>query len=141
MAETILIHPVSIAIDVKKCRIRIHKPTLHLMGDPKLIQILFDPKQKIIAFRCIDHEEPGGQEVRVRPYNLRGENCCDFYSSMLVRKIRKVYGAELGDHTYRFSGSYHSGQRVAMFPMSTMQRYEPLEVMANDEKDTSQIGD
>ena len=135
MAESVLTPSVSIAIDMKKSRIRIHKPTLHTMGDPRFFQLLFDPKQKVIAFRCVDHEVPGGQEVRVRPYDLRGENCFEVYSSMLVRKIRKVYGPDLGNHTYRFSGYYLPAERVAVFPMSTIQRYEPAEVINHDDEE------
>ena len=44
---------VSISIDMKKHRIRIHKATLHLLGDPKYIQILFKatPHRKALSER------------------------------------------------------------------------------------------
>lgn len=123
MAEALI----SMAIDIKKKRIRVHKPTLHLLGDPKLIQILYDPSNDIIALRSVDHEVPGGQEVRVRPYNLRGENCCDFYSSMLIQKLQKIHGTALGDHTYRLTGRFIAAQQIAVFPMSTLKQYDPFE--------------
>ena len=40
MAEQVGTAEVSIALDMKKNRIRIHKPTVHMLGDPKLIQLL-----------------------------------------------------------------------------------------------------
>lgn len=141
MAETLTNPPISMAIDIKKKRIRIHKPTLHLMGDPKLIQILYDPSDDIIALRSVDHEVPGGQEVRVRPYNLRGENCCDFYSSMLVRKLRTTHSTIMGDHTYRLTGAYIADQRLAVFPMSTLKQYAPFEEWHHVEEITATIGD
>lgn len=38
-------------IDLKKNRIRIHKQTLHLLGDPEYIQLLINPVTRLIAVR------------------------------------------------------------------------------------------
>ena len=127
MAEYLSSAVVSMSIDMKKCRIRIHKPTLHLMGNPKLLQLLYDTTENIIALRVVDHEVPGGQELRVRPYQLREENCCDFYSSMLTNRLRKQFGSLLGNHTYRLIGSYLPTERLAIFPMRSIKQYDPNE--------------
>ena len=40
-----------LCIDLKKNRIRIHKLTLHMLGDPEYIQLLVNPKSSMIAVR------------------------------------------------------------------------------------------
>ena len=52
MAEQVNVPAVSIALDMKKSRIRIHKPTVHMLGDLKLIQLLFDPEDMVVAIVC-----------------------------------------------------------------------------------------
>lgn len=122
MAE--VIRNISISIDVKKHRIRIHKPTIHLMGDPKLIQLLFNPVDMEVAIRCTDEEVPGGQEIRVNPKKLQNGYDVEFYSSMLIDRMRSFHGDMKWNGTYRLSGSYFPSMRVALFPMNTLQRFE-----------------
>ena len=38
-----------LCIDLKKNRIRIHKLTLHMLGDPEYIQLLVNPQDSMIA--------------------------------------------------------------------------------------------
>ena len=45
---------IGISIDLKKNRIHIHKPTLHLLGNPTLIQLLFNPEERISQFAQCD---------------------------------------------------------------------------------------
>lgn len=64
---------ISMALDMRRNRIRIHKPTIHLLGDPTLLQLLFDPEDMVVAIVCRDTEVSGGQEVRINPLDLRAE--------------------------------------------------------------------
>lgn len=81
MAEQVSASEVSIALDMKKNRIRIHKPTVHMLGDPKLIQLLFDPEDIVVAIVCPESEVPGGQEIRINPkYFKRGENDVEVFA-------------------------------------------------------------
>lgn len=90
MAEQI-IRNTSIAIDVKKNRIRLHKPTLHMLGDPKLIQLLFDPQKMVLAIRCPEEEEPGGQEIKIGPHNF------------LRRDLSRVFSAQKTEQGYDYA--------------------------------------
>ena len=77
MAEQVGTAEVSIALDMKKNRIRIHKPTVRMLGDPKLIQLLFNPEDMVVAIVCPESEVPGGQEIRINPKHFkRGEARC-----------------------------------------------------------------
>lgn len=66
---------ISMALDMRRNRIRIHKPTIHLLGDPTLLQLLFDPEDMVVAIVCRDTEVSGGQEVRINPRGLKSRNC------------------------------------------------------------------
>ena len=124
MAEQVNTHGISMALDMKKNRIRIHKPVLHMLGDPTLIQLLFDPENMVVAIICPDNEVPGGQELRVNPKNFKGENCVEFHSKMFLKKLRAVHGNLNDNCTYRLTGQIIPELRAARFPMSTIQRFE-----------------
>ncbi|HIQ83367.1 MAG TPA: hypothetical protein IAA52_09745 [Candidatus Pullichristensenella stercorigallinarum] len=64
MTENCL-QPVAMTIDAKKPRLRIHKSTIHRMGDPKYIQLMIDPEGRRIALRGVDRHIPGQHEIRV----------------------------------------------------------------------------
>ena len=39
---------IRMAVDLKKYRFRVHKGTLHALGDPSQVQLMFDPHKKAI---------------------------------------------------------------------------------------------
>ncbi len=53
MAEQ-LRSPAVMSIDFKKNRIRIHRAVLHMLGDPKYIQFLVHPIERVVVIRCVD---------------------------------------------------------------------------------------
>lgn len=124
MAEQVTAPSISMALDMKKNRIRIHKPTIHMLGDPTLIQLLFDPDAMVVAIICPESEVPGGQEIRVNSKNFKGENAVEFYSKLFLKKLRTVHGHLDDNCTYRLTGTIIPELRAARFPMSTMQKVE-----------------
>ena len=115
---------ISMALDMRRNRIRIHKPTIHLLGDPTLLQLLFDPEDMVVAIVCRDTEVSGGQEARINPRGLKSRNCFEFCSSMFLRKLREVHGGLDANSSYRLTGKIIPELRAARFPMSTIQRIE-----------------
>lgn len=115
---------ISMALDMRRNRIRIHKPTIHLLGDPTLLQLLFDPEDMVVAIVCRDTEVSGGQEVRINPRGLKSRNCFEFCSSMFLRKLREVHGGLDANASYRLTGKIILELRAARFPMSTIQKIE-----------------
>ena len=53
-----------LCIDLKKNRIRIHKLTLHKLGDPEYIQLLVNPTARMIAIRCSNREDNLAHHIR-----------------------------------------------------------------------------
>lgn len=115
---------VSMVLDMKRKRIRIHKPAIHMLGNPRLIQLLFDPEDMVVAIVCPDAEVPGGQEVRINPRGLKSRNCFEFCSSMFLRKLREVHGDLDANSSYKLTGKIIPEMRAARFPMSTIQKIE-----------------
>ena len=115
---------ISMALDMRRNRIRIHKPTIHLLGDPTLLQLLFDPEDMVVAIVCRDTEVSGGQEVRINPRGLKSRNCFEFCSSMFLRKLREVHGGLDANASYRLTGKIIPELRAARVPMSTIQKIE-----------------
>lgn len=125
MAEQVnATNSISMALDMKRNRIRIHKPAIHMLGDPTLIQLLFDPEDMEVAIVCQESEVPGGQEVRINPRGLKSRNCFEFCSSMFLKKLRAVHGNLDENCSYRLTGRIIPELRAARFPMSTIQKIE-----------------
>ena len=57
-------HLPSVVIDLRKNLIRIHKQTLHLLGDPDFVQILVNPENHTIAIRSSSPTDYRSQRIR-----------------------------------------------------------------------------
>lgn len=115
---------ISMVLDMKRNRIRIHKPTIHMLGNPTLIQLLFDPDEMVVAIVCPDAEVSGGQEVRINPRGLKSRNCFEFCTSMFLGKLRTLYGNLDASCSYRLTGQIYPELRAARFPMNTICKIE-----------------
>ena len=78
----------TLSVDLKKKRIRIHKVTLHLLGDPEYIQLLVNPLNHTIALRKSIQEDYLAH--RIRKEQLTGKNCYELYSTDFVNTLCKV---------------------------------------------------
>ena len=54
-----------IAIDIRKCRIHLHKTMLRQLGNPKYIQLLINPEKMIIAKLSVEREMSGDQSFKI----------------------------------------------------------------------------
>lgn len=111
---------VSISIDLKKDRIRIHRATLYKLGNPKLIQLLLSSECKV-AIKAVDHKVPGGQEIEVNLEKLPADFSFEVYSGLLIERMRKAKPELLRDgSTYRLTGTVNKEKKIAMFPTENM---------------------
>ena len=114
---------VFISIDMKKHRIRIHKATLHLLGDPKYIQILFNPDDMLVGLQCLETAVPGDLAERVSLGKIRPDCCFEMYSKSLITNIQSVVGLEDGC-SYRLIGHVIASEHIAVFSMKTIQKLD-----------------
>ena len=114
-----------LCIDLKKNRIRIHKQTLHMLGDPEYIQLLVNPSLKMIAIRCSCRED--NLAHRIRRYQLTDGNCYEIYSTDLIRTLRNVDNSWRTDCSYRIYGNMNHTAKIAQFSMNDVVLVEELQ--------------
>lgn len=113
---------VSVSIDMKKSRIRIHKTTLNLLGEVGFIQLLMNPAGKVLAVRGSETRHKDSHSlVRAR---LNPECCFELYSKSLIETIMSLLPELDRDCTYRIPGEAHPGDNIAFFPLRLMQKVE-----------------
>ena len=112
----------TISLDMKKFRIRIYKATLNLLGPPKYIQPLVNPTECIVAVRGLEERCKESHEVsftRIKP-----DNSYELYSKQLILTLMSLLPDLEKDCTYRLSGEAHIDEKIAFFPLNTIQRVE-----------------
>ena len=112
--------PITIAIDLKKSRIRIHKSLLHMTGDPKYIQLLVNPNNKYVAIRALKQNEPHENSERIRPIDMMAENSIEFYSKYFIQKLCELVDELDTDYSYRLMGTIVPTHNMAVFSLDTL---------------------
>lgn len=80
-----------IVIDSKNSRIRIHRNTLHLLGNPEYIQLLVNPEQLTLAILSSPKQKTANA---VRWDKIAESQSCELYSKILIRQL--VVSARIG---------------------------------------------
>ena len=96
---------ITMAIDLKKNRLRIHRPTLRIMGSPPFVKLLFSRDHNAIAVvSCEEGDIPRMKEVRV-VYDLRDNtHTFDIYSKELILVIQMAFKGLDRTSLYRLTG-------------------------------------
>ena len=110
-------HPSSqpiLCIDLKKNRIRIHKLTLHMLGDPEYIQLLVNPDSHMIAVKKAS--------VRITCPHVRScysdiRNSYELYSRELLQTLRQTNTELSNNRSYRIYGAINKNEGLASFSM------------------------
>ena len=106
----------SLVIDLKKNRIRIHKKTLHLLGDPDYVQILVNPSTATIALRRSIAQDYRSE--RIKWSLVSRKQCCEFYSKYLIKSLRGVCFTWEDGRCYHINGQLIEAENLAKFCMS-----------------------
>ena len=116
---------ITMSIDMKKCRIRIHKHTLHILGDPLYIQILINTESKQIAIKRVDVPQSGDQSRKTNVRNLDADESCEFYSETFIMQLHHLDKNLNFRHTYRLTeGKYIKSHQLVLFDLSSMEKVE-----------------
>ncbi|MBQ7293145.1 MAG: hypothetical protein IJW79_05330 [Clostridia bacterium] len=113
-----------LSIDPKKHRIRIHKSTLHALGDPRHIQLLVSTNRRIVAVKCVDKVTSGDQSHKVNAEMLGPDNSCEIYSGSFIKELCSVVGGLEENGTYRLLGTILTSEKMAVFAMDTIAKVE-----------------
>ena len=102
-----------ISIDFKKDRIRVHKITLHLIGDPEYILLLVNPEERTIAIVKSEHSVP--KAIRIPKLIYADEHCFEIYSKTLLAGLMKLCAQWKNNKTYRIEGEVVRDGEVTVF--------------------------
>ena len=115
---------VTLSIDMKKYRLRLHKATYRLIGSPKYIQLLVNPEKKTIAVRAVKKGTKDNQAYRINTVQMENGHSYEICSRSLVEKLWELTeGLDTGC-TYRMNGKVYLGLNTAVFPLNSMRRVE-----------------
>ena len=87
-----------------------------------MVQLLYNPADKIIVVRAAKEQTPGGQELYVHISKPGGDY--DIYSLPFVQKIRAANSEMQERCSYRFHGEAVEKERLVIFPISTLEKIE-----------------
>lgn len=76
---------VTISVDLKKYRIRIHRNTLTLLGTPKYVQFLVSPTAMMLAIQGTNKRTHFTHRVNLDA--LHPDNSYEIYSTLFVNKL------------------------------------------------------
>ena len=107
-----------IVIVRKNSRIRIHRNTLRLLGDPEYIQLLVNPGQHALAI--LPSQKLKTAHV-VRWDRIAENQCCELYSKILVCRLGSICPGWKQDGKYRLYGACVSGGPLIQFDLSSAQ--------------------
>lgn len=109
------VSPPMIVIDSKNSRIRIHRSTLHLLGDPEYIQLLVNPERLILAILP-------GRELKtanaVRWDKIAESKSCELYSKIFIRQLGRICPNWKENGKYRLYGICISERLLIQFELS-----------------------
>ena len=105
-----------IVIDGKNNRIRIHRSTLHLLGNPEYIQLLVNPKRLTLAI--LPSRKLKTANV-IRWDRIAERKSCELYSKILIRQLGSICPNWKTDGKYRLYGTCLSDGLLIQFDMSS----------------------
>ena len=115
---------VILSVDMKKYRIRIHKATLHKLGDPPYIQLLINPSSSIVALKAVDNASSKDQTHRVSKKALESSNSIEIYSKYFIDKLNELVPDLSDGNCYHMTGSIVPSERMAVFSFKTLQSFQ-----------------
>ncbi|MGB8453176.1 MAG: hypothetical protein WCD89_12715 [Anaerocolumna sp.] len=104
-----------ILVDLKKYRIRVHKNTLHSIGDPNYILLLVNPEERTLAILPSNSSDLRAHQITKA--SLVDKKSFELYSSSLVKSLRDLCSSWQDNQSYRLYGEIISNEGVAQFHM------------------------
>jgi len=114
-------YPIIISIDIRKNRVRIHKSTYHLIGEPKYIQFLVNPEKRMFAFRGVDNKQSDGTTNIFNIERMNTNKSYDIYSQFFIKKLRELSPELSKNNSYHLSGKVFTSQKIAVFSLEKIQ--------------------
>ncbi len=104
----------TLVIDFKNNLIRIHRNTLHILGDPKYVQLLVHPESMMLILRGSIRNSTS---QKINPKMTDGRQSFELYSKGLVKSLLGVCPVWEDEQAYRMKGEYIHAERITRFNM------------------------
>ena len=104
-----------ILIDLKKKRIRIHRSTLHALGDPNRVYLLVNPEQRMLAVQSAVASDKRAHKVYTTAESNR--QTYELYSTSLVANILALNPDWSEPYKYRIMGEAIPNESAVVFKM------------------------
>ena len=116
--------PVTIAVDLKRYCIRIHKNVFRMIGEPNNIEFLVNPIAKYVAIHAVSESAKGIQLHRINKQRLKTCHSYEIYSKEFVTKLCMIVGGLDEGCGYWLKGKIVPEEDMAVFFLKTLQRIE-----------------
>ena len=113
---------ICMSIDMKKYRIRLHKTTLKLLGNPSSVQFLINPEKKQILLRNMDDCLEDITVLKIHKFQKNSDCSIDFYSIKLVKMIQSAAGTMDEKSCYRLYGKLHPTKKFGLFSFNNVEQ-------------------
>ena len=111
---------ITMAIDLKKYRLRVHKQTLRLLGSPRYVQLLLSTRRDAIVILSRESAVPGGLEIKVVFDKKDTAGTFDIYCKELITRIRDQFSGLDSKGLYRLTGFEIPEEGGVCFPLRTL---------------------
>lgn len=115
---------ISITLDMKNKRIRIHKFGIHLLQDPKHIQILVNPSKRKLAIKPATKDAPQMQTIKIENKRVHPDNSIDIHSGCFCESLMKAIGLKDANYSYRLTGEHLPNENILAFSFDAITRIE-----------------
>ena len=113
---------ITMSIDVRKSRIRLHKAMMSEIGNPKYIQLLINQEKMILAIKGVAGKSAGDHTHRLKYKFTSSDQSIELYSESLVTKLCGLVEKMNDVCTYRLEGKVNQSQRIAYFSLLNIKR-------------------
>ena len=112
-----------ITFDMKQMRIRIHKETFRLLGNPMYIQLLVHPDDGALAIRCVEKNEKPNFRVYWKCATGKVRKSYELKAFYFMRKLVEQLGLDWTDsYSYRMEGDIYPDKGLAVFRPSSAEQ-------------------
>jgi hypothetical protein len=105
----------SILVDMRKKRIRIHKHTLHALGDPDFVVLIINPEAHTLGVKCSMLDDKLAH--RVHKSSMKKKDCYELYSKRLMAALHELCPDWDDRESYRMEGKIIADEGMAVFSM------------------------
>ena len=113
----------SILVDMRKNRIRIHKNTLHALGNPNYVMLIVNPEEHTLGIKCSMQDDRLAH--RIRRSTMQSRVCYELYSKRLMAALHKLCPDWSDKNNYRIEGELIAEENMAVFSMRDFTQIEP----------------